>query len=98
MWQLYVYSFLAGIIGANGVPHFVRGISGKKYQTPFGKNSSAIVNVTWGWVNFVVAGMLVYSSGFHAHILRAFALIALGALVTGVISAAAMSQPAKSSK
>jgi hypothetical protein len=54
MWELYVYSFLAGLFGANGVPHFVKGITGQKHQTPFAKPSSAVVNVAWGWLNFAL--------------------------------------------
>jgi len=86
-WQLYVYSFLAGIIGANGIPHFVKGITGQKHQTPFGKPSSAVVNVAWGWVNFVVAGLLVFWGDVHKHLLRAFALLAVGALIMGLMLA-----------
>jgi hypothetical protein len=89
MWQLYVYSLLAGLIGANGVPHFIKGITGQKHQTPFGKGSSAAVNVVWGWVNFVVAGLLIYEAHPRAnhHELRAFGMLALGALITGVMLA-----------
>lgn len=92
MWQLYVYSFLAGLIGANGVPSFVKGIIGKKHQTPFGKSSSAVINVIWGWVNFVVAGFLVYYAHPRAHELRSFGLVAIGALVTGLLLAAVWSK------
>jgi hypothetical protein len=81
MWQLYLYSFLAGIVGVNGVPHFVKGITGEKHHTPFGQHSSAVINVCWGWLNFVVAGLLVYKSHFRVHELRAFGLLALGALI-----------------
>lgn len=86
-WQLYVYSFLAGLIGANGVPHFIKGIMGKTHQTPFGKPSSAVVNVVWGWFNFIVALLLIYWGHVHAHILRAFVLVAVGALVVSILLA-----------
>jgi hypothetical protein len=96
MWQLYLYSFLAGLFGANGVPHFVKGVLGEKHQTPFGKTSSAAVNVAWGWLNFVVAGLLVYQSGFHEHVLRAFGMVAIGALLGGLgIGAAWSKHPAR---
>jgi len=42
MWELYVYSFVAGVLGANGSPHFGKGIMGQKHQTPFGGGSSAV--------------------------------------------------------
>ncbi len=58
-WYAYVAHFFAGAFLANGVPHFVQGICGNKFQTPFAKppgvgESSAIVNVLWGAFNFVV--------------------------------------------
>ncbi len=87
MWQLYVYSFVAGLIGANGVPHFVKGITGQKHQTPFGRPSSAVVNVAWGWLNFAVAALLIYYADVHQHLLRAFALVGLGALIMGLLLA-----------
>jgi threonine/homoserine/homoserine lactone efflux protein len=86
-WQVYVYSFLAGVLGVSGLPSFVLGIAGKKHQTPFGRPSSAVVNVVWGWLNFVVAGLLLYFGHVHQHLLRAFACVAIGALVAGVLLA-----------
>ena len=87
MWQLYVFSFAAGLFGANGVPHFVKGITGQKHPTPFSRSSSAIVNVIWGWANFVVAALLIYFGHVHPHLLRSFALVSLGALVIALVLA-----------
>ncbi|MFZ1921694.1 MAG: hypothetical protein WBD53_07980 [Xanthobacteraceae bacterium] len=66
-WYYYVAHFFAGVFLANGVPHFVHGISGNKFQSPFASppgvgESSAIVNVVWGWFNFVIAGALVFAA------------------------------------
>ena len=52
--------FFAGLFVANGIPHFVHGISGKKFPSPFAKPpgkglSSSIVNVIWGLTNFLIA-------------------------------------------
>ena len=88
MWGLYVYSFIAGVLGANGVPHFIKGVMGYKHQTPFGKGSSAVVNVVWGWANFVVAGGFLYEANVHRHLIRAFGLVAIGALLMALLSAA----------
>ena len=50
---------------ANGVPHFVQGICGNKFQTPFARprgigESSALVNAgIWGWFNFNMGGVRV---------------------------------------
>ncbi len=61
-WYGYLAHFVAGAFLANGVPHFVQGVCGNKFQTPFAiprgvGESSAIVNVVWGWFNFLVGGV-----------------------------------------
>jgi hypothetical protein len=66
-WYYYVAHFFAGVFLANGVPHFVEGISGNTFQTPFASppgvgESSALVNVVWGWLNFVIAGVLIMAA------------------------------------
>ena len=63
-WYDYLAHFLAGAFLPNGVPHFVQGICGNKFQSPFASppgvgESSAIVNVLWGWFNFAIAGALL---------------------------------------
>ena len=60
--------FIAGAFLANGVPHFVNGISGKHFQTPFASppgvgESSPTVNVLWGFFNFVVGYILLVQIG-----------------------------------
>ena len=63
-WYFYLLEFLSGAFLANGVPHFVHGISGAPFQSPFAKppgvgESSALVNVVWGFVNFVAGFVLL---------------------------------------
>lgn len=63
-WYDYVAHFCAGAFLANGVPHFVQGICGNTFPTPFSSprgvgESSALVNVLWGWFNFVVGFALL---------------------------------------
>lgn len=58
-WHDYVACFLAGLFLANVVPHFVHGISGNRFPTPFAKPpgkglSSPTVNVVWALFNLVV--------------------------------------------
>jgi hypothetical protein len=86
MWQLYVFSFLAGLLAANGVPHFIKGGLGQKHQTPFGKPSSAVVNVYWGWFNFVVAAIFLHFGHVRAHEYRAFVLLAVAALLMTLLN------------
>ena len=64
-WYGYLALFFAGAFLANGVPHFVQGICGNTFQTPFATprgvgESSALVNVVWGWCNFIIGGALLH--------------------------------------
>lgn len=52
----YALTIFAGMLLANGVPHFVAGTMGSKFQSPFAKPSgvglsSPLVNVWWGFAN-----------------------------------------------
>ncbi len=62
-WYRYVACFFAGMFLANVVPHFVHGISGDRFPTPFahpsGKGlSSPTVNVVWALFNLSVGYIL----------------------------------------
>ena len=62
-WYHYIACFFAGMFLANVVPHFVHGISGDRFPTPFahppGKGlSSPTVNVLWALLNLVVGYIL----------------------------------------
>jgi hypothetical protein len=35
LWYVYVFQFVSGLFLANGTPHFVQGISGRRFQSPF---------------------------------------------------------------
>jgi hypothetical protein len=66
-WYHYIGCFFAGIFIANFVPHFIHGVSGDSFPSPFanppGKGlSSPIVNVLWGLLNLVI-GYLLYKGG-----------------------------------
>lgn len=66
-WYQYVACFFAGAFLANVVPHFVHGISGDRFPTPFanppGKGlSSPTVNVVWALANLVI-GYLLFRAG-----------------------------------
>ncbi len=56
--------FFGGAFLTNAVPHFVSGVTGRPFQSPFAKPpgkglSSANVNVLWGFANFVAAWFLL---------------------------------------
>ena len=66
-WYNYVACFLAGSFLANVVPHFVHGISGDRFPTPFAKPpgrglSSPTVNVLWALLNLIV-GYSLFGAG-----------------------------------
>ncbi len=66
-WYDYIASFFAGMFLTNGVPHFVHGISGDRFPTPFarppGKGlSSSTVNVVWALFNLLV-GFILFRVG-----------------------------------
>jgi uncharacterized membrane protein len=66
-WYNYVACFFAGAFLANVVPHFVHGISGDRFPTPFahppGRGlSSPTVNVAWAWLNLIV-GYVLFRAG-----------------------------------
>jgi len=65
-WYFYLLEFLSGAFLANGIPHFVQGISGSPFQSPFASppgvgESSALSNVLWGFGNLVAGGILLHS-------------------------------------
>ena len=67
-WLWLVSYFFGGVFAANAVPHYVAGVMGKSFQTPFAKPpgkglSSSTVNVVWGLLNAVVAYLLVVRVG-----------------------------------
>jgi len=67
-WLHSISYFFGGLFLANLVPHFVAGIMGKPFQSPFAKPpgkglSSATVNVLWGFANGVVAYLLLLRVG-----------------------------------
>jgi hypothetical protein len=63
-WYHYIAYFFGGAFLANAVPHFVNGVSGNAFQSPFASPpgeglSSSLVNVLWGLFNLAVAYLLI---------------------------------------
>jgi hypothetical protein len=70
-WYVYLARFFAGAFLANAVPHFVSGVQGRPFPSPFasppGKGqSSPMVNVVWGTANAIVGYLLLYRIGSFA--------------------------------
>jgi hypothetical protein len=98
-WYHYVACFFAGLFLANTIPHFVHGVSGDPFPSPFanppGKGlSSPLVNVLWGLANLVVGYVLarigrVFKSNVIALIIF-FAGVALISIQLAVVFAGKM--------
>jgi hypothetical protein len=63
-WYHYIACIFAGIFLANAIPHFVHGISGDSFPSPFshppGKGlSSPTINVLWGLANLLIGYILL---------------------------------------
>jgi|SRR5208283_457151 len=66
-WYNYIACFFAGIFLANAVPHFVHGISGTSFPSPFANPpgqglSSPTINVLWALFNLVIGYVLYKAS------------------------------------
>lgn len=72
-WHDIASQFFGGAFLANFVPHFVAGVSGRSFYSPFASPpfrglSSPAVNVLWGLFNLGVAyTLLVVVGDFELH-------------------------------
>jgi hypothetical protein len=89
-WYFYVLEFVSGLFLANGVPHFVQGISGNRFQSPFGSppgvgESSPLSNALWGFGNLAIVFVLLWFFGPQgSEAAVGWILVGLGALVAAV--------------
>jgi hypothetical protein len=85
MWQAIVFGFLGGVMGANGYPHFTRGITKKRYPGTFG--NGPVPNLVAGWVLFVIAAVLFYFAHVGRHPEWSLGAAAAGVLLMGLFHA-----------
>ena len=69
LWFHFLAYFIAGAFFANFVPHFVSGVLGRTFPTPFASPpfrgpSSSRVNVLYGLCNLTVAYALLSGVGY----------------------------------
>jgi hypothetical protein len=87
--------FFGGAFAANAVPHYVAGVMGQPFQSPFAKPpgqglSSSAVNVLWGFLNLVIANLLILRVGtFDARAIDQIVALGAGALLMSVMLARA---------
>ena len=89
-WLHLVSYFFGGAFLANAVPHFVSGMRGEPFQSPFAKPpgkglSSSTVNVVWGFFNAVAGYLLVVRVGnFDLRSTSDVLALGAGALLIGL--------------
>ena len=93
LWLHDLAYFLGGAFLANAIPHYVSGIMGRSFQSPFAKPpgeglSSSTVNVLWGVANFAVAyGLILRVGEFDPRATDQIASLGSGFLLMGVMAA-----------
>jgi hypothetical protein len=80
-----ILCFLAGVFFANGIPHFVKGITKENYPSVLG--NGPVPNLLGGWASILVSLII-----FHFTVIRkddyvAQAAVAVGALAIGLFHA-----------
>ena len=93
IWLHLVSYFFGGIFLTNVIPHFVSGMMGRPFQSPFAKPpgkglSSSTVNVLWGFFNAVAGYLLVVRVGnFDLRSVSDVLALAVGALSISLLMA-----------
>ncbi|MGC9602494.1 MAG: hypothetical protein ABSE76_02015 [Minisyncoccia bacterium] len=90
-WYLYIASFFAGIFLANAIPHFMQGVSGNRFPSPFAKPpgrglSSPMVNVVWALFNFVVGYLLLQVGQVRSGNMMSLVIFFVGAAAISIMS------------
>ena len=89
VWYHYVAAFFGGVFLTNMVPHFVSGVTGNRFPTPFAKPparglSSPLVNVLWAMVNLVVGYLLLNASRMSKENILSTVVFFLGILLMSI--------------
>ncbi|WP_158755334.1 hypothetical protein [Dyella sp. S184] len=92
-WLHYASWLLGGAVLTNAVPHFVSGVMGRPFQSPFATPhgvglSTSTVNMLWGYFNLVVGYVLLCRVGnFDLRSTTDVVAAGLGVLLIGVMMA-----------
>lgn len=90
-WYHYVATFFAGVFLTNAIPHFVNGISGDAFPTPFanppGKGlSSPLVNILWALFNLIIGYLLLNYSKLNSKNKLSVLLFFIGIITISILS------------
>jgi hypothetical protein len=89
----YVSYFFGGAFITNAIPHFVSGLTGRPFQSPFAKPpgeglSTSTVNIVWGFFNLVVGYLLLCRVGIlNVRATDQVLALGLGILLMGLFTA-----------
>jgi hypothetical protein len=92
-WLHDIAYLFGGAFFTNAIPHFVNGVMGRPFQSPFAKPSgeglsSSTVNVLWGFLNFAFAyGLVVRVGAFDLRSTEHGMAFGLGVLLMGLVMA-----------
>ena len=85
MWQTGLLGFLAGVMGGNAVPHFVKGITKENYANLLG--NGPVPNLVAGWSGLIITALLARQAHKGRHPVWSFGSGALGVLLIGLFHA-----------
>jgi hypothetical protein len=89
-WYHVAMCFVGGMFLANFVPHFVSGVLGQRFHSPFAQPpfrglSSPVVNILWGGFNLAVAyALLVLAGSFELRRVAYVAIAGAGFLMASI--------------
>jgi hypothetical protein len=90
-WAHSIACFFAGAFLANAAPHFIYGVCGDPFPTPFAKPpgkglSSPMVNVLWALFNIVVGGVLLKAGHVSRHDPQGLAILFAGFAIMSILA------------
>jgi small-conductance mechanosensitive channel len=88
-WYHYISAFFSGIFLANVVPHFVNGVSGNPFPTPFADPpgeglSSPLTNVLWALANLLIGYLLFRASKITSKTIMGLIVFFIGAAAISI--------------
>ena len=99
-WYHYIAALFAGTFLANAVPHFVNGISGNAFPTPFAHPSgqglsSPLINVLWALFNMLVGYLLFRVSKINSKSKLGLVIFFIGMILISIMSSIVFMDKAK---
>ena len=85
MVKTVILIFLAGILGGNSFPHFVKGAVKEPYPNVFG--GSPISNFITGWIGLVLTFILIFLANIRSYPLLSATSGIIGILLIGLFRA-----------